>query len=480
METDVAGRGIVTNATALLLSQVASRAVAIVYVAALARYVGPVGIGRVGSGTALCGVLALTIAPGLDALVIRDIAADHRKAASYLANGLFIRLMLGMGFLLLVWIVSQTAGYSTETVAIVRAYGFVYLLDALSEITAGVFRGFERMEFDAFSQIVRDFANFLLSLAAIYLHQSLLVIVLVSVAAQASRLLLLLVVVRFRYTPQPPGLNLRIIKKLLVNSLPFGILLIAFTMRFQIGVLVLSLSRPVRQVGLYTAAQTLLLSLLFLPASLQAAIEPVFSRLYSHTGNMLPQFYQLWFKLFMLMGFPLAVGSLLVGGRIISLVYGAEFVESFRIWRVLGIYLLTLPAYANGPLLRMTGKQNIYAKVQGLAVVGYGVLCLLLVPTWGADAAAAAFVAGEVATFLVTSAISHRSMGLRLPLLAIVQVSTSTLLMGLGVAIALALGVYWPIVVLLVAPLIFVCSNALLHTVKRSEMQLLRSELGVS
>jgi hypothetical protein len=71
-------------------------------------------------------------------------------------------------------------------------------------------------------------------------------------------------------------------------------------------------------------------------------------------------------------------------------------------------------------------------------------------------------------------------MGLRLPLLAIVQVSTSTLLMGLGVAIALALGVYWPIVVLLVAPLIFVCSNALLHTVKRSEMQLLRSELGVS
>jgi O-antigen/teichoic acid export membrane protein len=471
----ISDQRIATNTVALLFSQVASRVLGIIYLAALARYVGPDGIGKIGTGTSLCGFLVLMVAPGLDALVLRDIAADREKVASYVANGLFIRSILGIIFLLLVWFVAWAVRFPIETTAVVHAYAFVYLLDAMNEILAGVFRAFERMEFDAGSQIVRDSANFLLSLVAIYLHQSLLIIILISVLAQASRFLLLFLLARARYVRRDLKLRLKACRDLLITSLPFGVLLISFSMRFQVGLLILSFNKPASEVGFYAAAQTLLLSLLFLPTALQVAVEPIFSRLYAHAGHVLPQFYQLFYKLFMLIGFPLAIGSFLVGDQIISLVYGGGFEESFGIWRVLGIFFVALPSYANGPLLRMAGKQNVYAKIQSLAVVGYTTMCVLLVPIWGPFGAAIPFIIGEMATFIITTFISHRYMNLPLPWLTIIRVSISTLFMGIVVSLLLSLGVFWLVTVFLIAPAVFICSNVVLHTVDRSDIQLLKT-----
>ena len=175
-EVKPASGRIATNTGVLFLSQVTSRFVGVFYLAALARYVGPEGIGELATATALCGLLVFIVGPGLDVLLMRDIAADHRKVASYVANGLFIRFMLGIVFVLLVWLAPGVVHYSSSTAAIVRAYSLVYLFDVLGEILAGAFRAFERMEYDAASQIMRDLINVSLSLVAIYLHQSLLTI----------------------------------------------------------------------------------------------------------------------------------------------------------------------------------------------------------------------------------------------------------------------------------------------------------------
>ena len=232
-------------------------------------------------------------------------------------------------------------------------------------------------------------------------------------------------------------------------------------------------------VGVYSAAQTLLLMILFLPGAFQTAIEPVFSRLYAHARHILPQFYQLGYKLFLLMGFPMALGILLVGNYIVSLVYGNKFEGSYAILCVLAVYLVTLPTYANGPLLRMTGRQHLFAIIQGLTVSGQAVLCVLLVPIWGPIGAAVSLVVGESVAFVVTSIICHNYLKLPLPWLTMAKVFASTLLMGLVTSISLSRGVYWPIAGFLIAPSMFVLSTLALRTVDRSDLQILTSVSGL-
>lgn len=110
---------IAKNTSFLLVAQIASRVLAIVYVAALARYVGTAGIGMISTATALAGLLVLSLAPGLDPFLIREVAAEPGKATLYVSNMLGLRLLLGIPFLLLVAIVSITGSYTAAAMPII-------------------------------------------------------------------------------------------------------------------------------------------------------------------------------------------------------------------------------------------------------------------------------------------------------------------------------------------------------------------------
>ncbi|MBM3134680.1 MAG: hypothetical protein FJZ89_05200 [Chloroflexi bacterium] len=464
---------IAKNTSALISAQIASRALSIFYVAALARYVGAEGIGKISTATALNGLLVLVVGPGLNTLLVRDVAADAKNAATYVSNMLFLRCLLGVPFILLTVAMAQEGRYPSDTVAIIHAYTVVYLFDALDGILTSVFQAFERMEYEAGSQIVRDLINVSLSLLAIYFRQSLFTIVFISVIAQACKLLFLMTLMSGHLVRPRLAISFRTSKTLLISSLPFGGLLILHTVQAQLGTFVLSLYHTADTVGIYSAAYSLIIMLLLLPGAFSAAIFPAFSRLYVQARHDLQHFYQICYKYLLVVGFPLGLGTMLVGDKVILLIYGDEFAGSATILRILAVFLFTVVGYSNGPLLNAAGKQRFFAWTQGLAVCANGILCLLLVPTWGPVGAAIAFVLPGIGTFFVHSIACHRLFGLSLSWLTMSKVLLATLLMGLAVSIALQSGVPWPVVVFIVAPSIYGLAILLLGIVKRAELQVL-------
>lgn len=464
---------IAKNTSVLILAQISSRGLAIVYVAALARYVGAEGIGTISTATALNGLLVLVVGPGLNTLLVRDIAADKQKAGTYISNMLFLRGLLGFPFVLLAVAVARAAEYPSDTILITHVYTLVYLLDTLGGILVAVFQAFERMEYDAGSQIMRDLINISLSLLAIYLRQSLLTIVFISVIAQACKFLFMLGLVYGRFVRPRPAISFGMSKTLLISSLPFGAFLILVVVRFQLGIFVLSLYHTAEIVGIYSAAHSLMTMLLLLPLALSTTIFPTFSRLYVHARPDLRRFYQLCYKYLLVLGFPLGLGTMLIGDKVILLIYGDEFEGSATIIRILAVYLFTIVGHSNGPLLNATGRQRFFAWTQGLAVCANAVLCFLLVPKRGPVGAAVAFVLSGIGTFFVHSVACHRQFGLSLPWLTMAKVLLATLIMGLVVSTSLCADVPWPIVVSVVAPITYGLSILLLGIVQREELQLL-------
>ncbi len=471
--TRLANNRIAKNMSALIVGQVVSRALGIFYIAALARYVGAEGIGKISTATALNGLLVLMVGPGLDTLLVRDVAADERKSGTYVSNMLILRTLLGVPFVLLTVAVARAARYPQDTVAIILLYTLVYLFDRFSEILASVFRAFERMEYDAGSQIVQDSINISLSLLAIYLRRSLLAIVSVSVLAHICKLLLMMALLNGRFVRSRLTISFHTAKRLLISSLPFGALLILHTLQAQSGIFILSLYHTADTVGIYSAAHSLITMLLLLPLAFSTAIFPTFSKLYAQARDDLKRFYQVCYKCLLSVGFPLGLGTMLVGEKVISLIYGDGFKGSANVLTILAVFLFTLVGYSNGPLLNAAGKQRFFAWTQGLAVSANVVLCLLLVPRWGPIGAAIAFVLSGVGTFFVHSIAGHRLLSLSLPWLTMGKVLLATSLMGLVVSISLSWGVPWLVAVFIVAPTAYGLAILWLGCMTREELQLL-------
>lgn len=464
---------IAKNTSVLIISQVAARAFGIVYVAALARYVGAEGVGNISTANALNGLLVLVVGPGLDTLLIRDVAADKTKAKTYVGNIFFLRGMLSILFLLLTVAVTKIVTYPADTVRIIYAYTMVYLFDLLAEIPASVFRASEHMEYEAGIQVIRDLINISLSLFAIYLGWSLLSIALISALAQAIKLLLMMILLYRRFVRPDFSISGRTIKSLLISSLPFGLLVILHTIHAQLGILIISLYKGADAVGIYSVANSLIGMLLLLPAAFSAAIFPTMSSFYANAKQDLRHFYRICFKYLLIVGFPLGLGAILVGDKVLLLVYGDDFTGSAAVLRILAISLFTLVGYSNGPLLKAAKRQRFFAWTESLKIAANAFLCLLLVPRWGAVGAAIGFTLSGIGTFFVHSIASHRQVGLNLPWFTMARVFLATAMMGLVVCISLQSNVPWLVVVFIAAPITYGLSLLALDILKQDELRIL-------
>jgi O-antigen/teichoic acid export membrane protein len=219
--------------------------------------------------------------------------------------------------------------------------------------------------------------------------------------------------------------------------------------------------------------------LLLLPNAFSLATYPAFSKMYVHARGDLQRFYQVCYKYLLVVGFPLGLGTMLVGDRVIMLVYGREFAGSATAIRILAVFLFTIVGYSNGPLLNAVGMQRFFAWSQGLAVGATGILSLLLAPIWGPTGAAVALVLPGIATFFVHSIASHRQVGLSLPWLVMGKALLATLFMGLSASVSLGAGVPLLVVVIVVAPSTYGLSILLLGIPKKEELRILAGA-GVS
>jgi O-antigen/teichoic acid export membrane protein len=463
------------NTSVLLVGQVFSRLLQIFYVAALARYIGTAGVGKISIATALGGLTILLVAPGVNTLLVRDVAMNRKVASAYLGNTLFIRALLVIPYIILTIAIGFIVGYPRDVMYIIFIYTLSYLFDALGQIFTSVFQAFETMEYDALAQVARDVINVSLSLLCIFLRQPLIIIVVVSVIAQMCKFMIMGGITHHRLVPFKLNIDLKICKELLVKSLPFGALVILFSIRFQLGTFILSLYDTPSNVGIYSAATTLILMLLMLPGAFSSAVLPAYSRMYRNNVDNLPHFYQLSYKYLTLVGFPIGLIAMLFGGKIIELIYGPEFKSAGMSVIILSGSLFAMMGYSNGPLLNAIGKQRFFAWTQAILVLSDALFCLVFIPRWGPIGAALANTISGVGGLIIHSIVCHRQLGLSFPWATILKSLFATFVVGVIIFLANSVGLPWWLVLLAVAPLTYALSALMLKLVKVDELRFLAS-----
>ena len=384
------------NTTLLLLSSVASFVLGFFFTVYVARYLAAEGFGVLSFALAFTALFAVLTDIGLQTLMIREIARDKTLARKYLGNIGVLKMLLGIITFGLIALTINLLHYPAETIRVVYLVGLTVILGAFSTMFYGLFRAYERMEFEALGGALSSALTLAGALWAINHDYSVVGFGWVYLAVSTIMLGYCLVVSKWRFAMPRIEIDLVFWKESIKQAWPFALSGLFLTIYVCTDSVMLSVMKGNEEVGWYNAAYRLILILSFLPAAYFGAVFPIMSRLHVTSKEFLKFTHERSFKYMLILGVPIGVGTTILANRIIMLIFGVGYLPSVLplqklVWSA--VFGFVAGVFFN--LLQSINRQIIIAWVLGGAAVLKVVLNLALIPGYSYTGASIATLAAS-------------------------------------------------------------------------------------
>jgi O-antigen/teichoic acid export membrane protein len=344
---------IARNAAFLFGGQAVSWSLGLVFMVVVPRSVGASAWGEWSLAWALTSVAASFTGMGLSTLLIKEISRDHSRAGKYIGAAITAQAMLAVPFLLMVLAFINLAGYSTHTQLIITLVTATCLVTFLAvPVTAGL-QAMEKMHYTSLGQIL---TSGVLSLIAVLLVKLAAVgMVAISLAALGAAVAAAVIQIYglSRKVHVWPRVDWKLIRHLIVGGLPYWAGGLFLTFYVWIDMVMLSLMTSTEEVGWYGAATKLISTLGVLPFIVNMAVFPALSHSFRHDREGMSRLAQTSLRLVLSLGLPMVVGVVLLGPKIVLLLYGWAFAPAAPILVVLCLTLIPIftATLVNGQLV---------------------------------------------------------------------------------------------------------------------------------
>jgi O-antigen/teichoic acid export membrane protein len=372
---------IARNTTLLLLSNVAGFVLGFFFTMYVARYLAAEGFGVLSLALAFTAIFGVLTDIGLQTLMIREITRDKSLAQKYLSNIAVLKVVLGSVTFGLIALTAQLAHYPAETVRVIYLLGLSVILGAFSTMFYGLFRAYERMEFEALGGALGGALLLGGALYAISHHFSIAGFGWVYFVASIIMLAYCFVISAWKFTMPRIELDLSFCKETLKQAWPFALSGVFLTIYLWVDSVMLSSMKGNEAVGLYNAPYRLILILSFLPGAYFGAVFPIMSRFYITSKDFLRFTHERSLKYMLILGVPIGVGTTILAEKIILLIFGSDYYPSviplqILIWST--VFTFISGVFVN--LFQSVNRQMILVWVLGSAAILKVVLNLALIP----------------------------------------------------------------------------------------------------
>jgi O-antigen/teichoic acid export membrane protein len=459
------GSRAVLNTALVLAARIVSRLIALVTVVVLANYLGGDGYGRYTTLVAYSALVSVVADLGLSTLYTREAARDPAGLPRYLGTLLAGKLALVVAAALLLAGALTYAGLG----GLLAPGAALLALTTYSTLLRNTFYAVGRLEFEAVAILAEITILAAMILLGARTAQPVAFFVWAYAASYGFTCLYCLVVIPlFRLAPLRPGFDFQLFKNWLRLAYPFALGFFLTNLYFRADVPILQHFKPFQEVGWYQFAYKPFESLQFLPLAIQTVVYPLLGVYYRQSTSLLTSAYSRFFKVLLLLGWPLTVGTFMLVhpiGRLFRLFPQSE--PSLRILALAIVFLFVNSAFT--AMLYAIDRQNLFAWATAIAVVVNVGLNLALIPAYGYLAASATTVITEAAF----SVAACYFVGRRYPL-PWFRLSWRVVLAGLAMGAALVPLAGRSIVVSVpVAVLVYAAALWILRAVEREEVDLL-------
>ena len=470
------GARAVGNSLFILGARVVSRVVSLVVVIYLANGLGESGYGRYATLIAYLALVSVIADLGFNPLYTREAARSPKQLGDYLGTLLVVKLALAAAAtVVLALALSFGAGLSS----LILPGAALLVATAYANLLRNTFYAVGRAEFDAVAIIAEIIIQGALIIFGAKAHAPVAFFVWAYAASFVFTIVYSLVVIRaFRLGRIRLGLDLNLVRRWFPLALPFAFTFFLTNLYFRADVPILQHFRSFAEVGWYTFAYKPFEALQFVPLAIQAVVYPLLGVYFISDIAHLKLAYARFFKVLVLLGWPLTVGTFVLVHPIILLFNrSGAFTKSEPSLRILAfgvVFLFASSAFY--AMLNATNRQHLNAWATGLAAAINIVLNLILIPFYGYLAASATTVVTEavLCAFGWWFVQRHRA-DLRLP---VIRVSWRILLAGLVMGVVLYPLARFPIYVSLpVGSLAYLVAIYVLRAIDPQEWRLVRQGL---
>jgi O-antigen/teichoic acid export membrane protein len=385
------GSRAVRNSLLVLGARVVSRLAALFTVVILANHLGDNRYGRYVTMVAYSALVSVLADLGLNTLYTREAARHPDRLASYLANLLTGKALMGLAAFLVFAVTLAVVGVGE----LAPAGGVLLVLTTYSALLRNTFYALGRLEFEAVAILGEIGIQAAGIIAGARLGMDTPFFVWVYAASAAATAIYSAVVIQgFGLARLRLGFDLRFLIGWLKIAFPFAVGFLLTNLYFRIDVPILQHFKPFKEVGWYQFAYKPFEALQFVPLAVQTVVYPVLAVYHKESQQLLARAYEQFFKVLVLLGWPLTVGTFLLVhpiGRLFRLFPESE--PSLRILSLAIVFLFANSAFT--AMLYAIDRQDRFAWTTGIAVVLNVVLNLALIPLYGYLAASATTVITE-------------------------------------------------------------------------------------
>jgi O-antigen/teichoic acid export membrane protein len=388
------GSRAVSNSLFILGARVVSRVVSLVVVVRLATALGDSNYGRYTTLIAFSALVSVFADLGFNPLYTREAARTPKQLGDYLGTLLVLKVALAaIAFAILALALQFGAGLGS----LILPGAVLLAMTAYANQLRNTFYAVGRAEFDAVAIIGEIAIQAGLIFYGAHIHASVSFYVWAYAASFAFTIVYSLVVINvFHMGRIRLGLDANLVRKWLPLALPFAYTSFLTNLYFRADVPILQHFRSFAEVGWYQFAYKPFEALQFVPLAIQVVVYPLLGVYFISDIGRLRLAYERFFKVLVLLGWPLTVGTFVLVhpiGRLFNLY--TQSVPSLRILAFGIVFLFANSAFY--AMLNATNRQGLNAWATGLAAGVNIVLNLILIPFYGYLAASATTVVTEAA-----------------------------------------------------------------------------------
>jgi len=366
-----------------------------------ARILEDVGFGKYSFVISFAVLFGIFTDLGLSTLLVREVARDKSKASRYIGNITIIKIFLSFIAFSLMIIAIELMDYPADTKIAVYIYGITMIVGPIGTCRAG-FRAFERMEYEALMSILERAIIVSLGIPLL-LGYGLIGLISAFPVATAAVAITSYGIFKTKFAKPKFEIDLEFWKILIKKALPFSFLTIFGMVYFAIDRVMLSTMVGDAPTGWYSAAYNLIMALTFIPTAFTSSLLPLASHLFKSSKDMLMNAYEKSLRYTFIVGFPIAIGLMLLSDRVTWTVYGIGYNNSIVALQILSWALLFI--FLNsvlGTILVATDKEKFYTYVLGATLILNVVMNALLIPSMMHIGASVATLASEFLFFFAS------------------------------------------------------------------------------
>ncbi len=354
-----------------------------------ARVLGAAGYGVFSYMSSLAAILTVFSDMGVSAILIREGAKGEEFRKTYFATALFIKLIVILISFATIVLVAPRITTIPLPSTLVYAIGVLVVFDALRVFGNAVFRAEERMQFEAGTNILTQFIILIGGLYVLTFVPSPANLAIAYAIGSAIGLFLVVYLIKKYFRGIFKSFHRDLVKTILIAGWPIGVSSIFGGVLVNMDSIMIGWFLNAEQVGYYAAAQKPITFLYLLPAFIVGSLLPVMARYARDDKEKFRDIMERGLSMTILLAYPLVAGITLNAQKIISIVYGTEFISAAVPMIILSLTLLiTFPGAVIMNAIFSFNRQKEMVPMWIVGTILNALLNLYLIPIMGIVGAA--------------------------------------------------------------------------------------------